>query len=156
MNTAHPGNTSNQVTSKPSYHLKWGHIGSYITCHDLGRLCPDGPQSHIIMESSPYQTALDLKQATVETVSRISARLPAMSVSSVLVLLAITAIVFRALFQAYRSPLRDIPGPWLARFTRLWLLRAYASRSFQITNLNLHRKLGLIVSRSLRNREQVV
>ena len=101
------------------------------------------------MESSRYQTSGDFVQAVNGTVSRVSMKYPTISASSLLVLLAIVAIVVRALFQAYRTPLRDIPGPWMAKFTRLWLLRAYASRSFQKTSLDLHRKLGLIVSTSL-------
>ena len=119
----------------------------YIACHDFTvesvSKCPIHAE---IMESSAYQPSRDLIQAAIAKVSRISVIYPAMSVSSVLVSMAIAAIVVRALFQAYRTPLRDIPGPWLAKFTRLWLLRAYASRSFQKTNLDLHRKLGLMIS----------
>ena len=56
--------------------------------------------------------------------------------------LTLFAVIIRALHQAYGTSLRDIPGPWQAKFTRLWLLRAISSRSFQKTNLDLHRKHG--------------
>jgi hypothetical protein len=41
------------------------------------------------------------------------------------------------------DPLRDIPGPFLARFTRLWLLRQYVKGDFQKTNLELHERYGM-------------
>lgn len=51
-------------------------------------------------------------------------------------------VLGRPLIRAYRTPLHDVPGPWSAKFTRLWLFRAIASRSFQKINLDLHRKHG--------------
>ena len=51
-------------------------------------------------------------------------------------------VLGRTLIRAYLTPLRDIPGPWSAKFTRLWLFKAIASRSFQKINLELHRKHG--------------
>lgn len=46
-------------------------------------------------------------------------------------------------FDLIRDPLKDIPGPVLARFTRLWLLRQYVKGDFQKTNLDLHQKYGV-------------
>ncbi|RAH56334.1 cytochrome P450 [Aspergillus piperis CBS 112811] len=40
---------------------------------------------------------------------------------------------------------RDIPGPFLARFTRLWYLRQMTRGDFQYTNIRLHRDHGKIV-----------
>ena len=57
-------------------------------------------------------------------------------------LLSLSAIILRALGQAYGTNLRDVPGRWQAKFTRLWLLRAISSRSFQKINLDLHQKYG--------------
>ena len=57
--------------------------------------------------------------------------------------LPLVAVILRALYRAHCTTLRDIPGPWQARYTRLWLLRAISSRSFQKINLDLHRKYGL-------------
>ena len=64
----------------------------------------------------------------------------------IIVLLPLSAFIVRAIYQAYGTALRDIPGPWLAKFTRLWLLRAISSRSFQKINLDLHRRYGSSVS----------
>lgn len=60
----------------------------------------------------------------------------------VIFLLSLSIIVLRALSQAYGTNLRDVTGPWQAKFTRLWLLRAISSRSFQKINLDLHQKYG--------------
>ncbi|KAF7536409.1 hypothetical protein G7054_g4544 [Neopestalotiopsis clavispora] len=38
------------------------------------------------------------------------------------------------------SPLRSVPGPFLTRFTRLWLLRQLSRGQFEQTNIQLHRK----------------
>ena len=42
----------------------------------------------------------------------------------------------------YQNPLTRVPGPWLARYTRLWLLKAVLSRKFERINVDLHRQLG--------------
>ncbi|KIW16028.1 hypothetical protein PV08_06079 [Exophiala spinifera] len=49
------------------------------------------------------------------------------------------------LFSYLRDPLRDIPGPLAARFTRLWYLKEVACGRFEQTNIALHRKYGPIV-----------
>ncbi|KAJ5385634.1 hypothetical protein N7517_003545 [Penicillium concentricum] len=43
------------------------------------------------------------------------------------------------------SPLRRIPGPFWARFTRLWKLLQIYQGSFEKTNIALHKKYGPIV-----------
>lgn len=48
----------------------------------------------------------------------------------------------RALIKAYKPPLSDIPGPWIAKFTKLWLLRAINTRSWEKINVSLHRQYG--------------
>lgn len=40
------------------------------------------------------------------------------------------------------DPLRNVPGPFLARYTRLWLLRQYMKGDFEKTNISLHNKYG--------------
>lgn len=47
--------------------------------------------------------------------------------------------------QFILDPLRDIPGPLLARFTRFWLFFEIYKGSFERTNIELHRKYGPIV-----------
>src|SRR5271168_328983 len=44
-----------------------------------------------------------------------------------------------------KDPLRDIPGPLLARFTRLWYFIEIYKGSFELTNVELHKKYGPIV-----------
>ena len=43
------------------------------------------------------------------------------------------------------SPLRSIPGPFLARFTRLWFLHRVWRGDIAKENIALHRKYGKIV-----------
>lgn len=49
------------------------------------------------------------------------------------------------IYREASSPLRDIPGPFLARFSRLWYLYKSYSGSFHLQNIELHRKHGPIV-----------
>ncbi|KFZ14545.1 hypothetical protein V501_03179 [Pseudogymnoascus sp. VKM F-4519 (FW-2642)] len=51
-------------------------------------------------------------------------------------------LILRSLLRDITSPLRDIPGPFLARYTRLWKLREIYKGAFQETNIELHRKHG--------------
>ena len=50
--------------------------------------------------------------------------------------------VIFVLISNLRSPLRDIPGPLLARFTRLWLFKELAHGHFEKTNIAIHKKYG--------------
>lgn len=59
----------------------------------------------------------------------------------IIIVLLLYAIV-RAIYQAYATPLRDIPGPWLAKYTRLWQLQTVNARSFHNVNIALHKKHG--------------
>jgi hypothetical protein len=43
---------------------------------------------------------------------------------------------------ALLSPLRSIPGPFLARFTRLWYFKEVWTSKFHRTDLDLHKKYG--------------
>ncbi|KAH6951445.1 cytochrome P450 [Fusarium avenaceum] len=47
--------------------------------------------------------------------------------------------------RSLRSPLRTIPGPWLARFTDGWYFLNIRKGSFQNVNIDLHKKHGTIV-----------
>jgi hypothetical protein len=49
------------------------------------------------------------------------------------------------LLQIILDPLRDIPGPLLARFSRLWYLVAIYKGNFESTNIELHTRYGPIV-----------
>ena len=67
---------------------------------------------------------------------------PSLSGILLLISLVVTAAVVQRVYKAYTSPLRDIPGPWLARLTRLWLAKAIAGADFEKTNIQLHQKYG--------------
>ncbi|KAK1468235.1 hypothetical protein CMEL01_00002 [Colletotrichum melonis] len=62
---------------------------------------------------------------------------------------AIPSVVFTIflcrIVSAVRDPLRHIPGPFLARFTRLWLFRQYCRADYEKTDRDLHNKYGRIV-----------
>jgi hypothetical protein len=63
--------------------------------------------------------------------------------SLVLLIAAICAFgLLRRVFVAASGPLRSVPGPFLARFSRLWYLRAVSKGNFEKTNIELHRKHG--------------
>lgn len=70
-----------------------------------------------------------------------------LEVTSVLILfgLSLALITFRTIHRAYFTVLRDIPGPWLAKFTRFWLARAIYSRNYHKINAELHGKWGPVV-----------
>lgn len=54
---------------------------------------------------------------------------------------AVIFIVF-ILLRPLLSSSRRIPGPFLARYTRLWLLREVWYGTFPYTSVELHRKYG--------------
>lgn len=56
--------------------------------------------------------------------------------------LAIVLLVLRPIIQALLSPLRSVPGPFLARFTRLWEFRAVYKHDFATYNIELHKNYG--------------
>ncbi|KAF4929590.1 Pisatin demethylase [Colletotrichum viniferum] len=58
---------------------------------------------------------------------------------------AVSAFLLYRIISAVRDPLRHIPGPFLARFTRLWLFRQYCRADYEKTDRTLHEKYGPIV-----------
>jgi uncharacterized membrane protein len=46
------------------------------------------------------------------------------------------------LIRTVNHPLRKIPGPFLARFSRLWELYEVVQGRFERTNVELHKKYG--------------
>jgi hypothetical protein len=54
----------------------------------------------------------------------------------------IASFVARRVFRALADPLRSIPGPSLARWTRLWELREVRRGYFEKTNIRLHQCYG--------------
>lgn len=68
-----------------------------------------------------------------------------LSVAGVLVLLSVLVVlsIVQRAYKALTTPLRHLPGPLLARFSRWWLFGAIGSRNFQTININLHKKYGV-------------
>lgn len=60
-------------------------------------------------------------------------------------LIVATTYLFYALVASLRSPLRKIPGPVAAQFTRLWYFNRVRHGRFNIENTALHRKYGPLV-----------
>lgn len=44
--------------------------------------------------------------------------------------------------ESTKSSLRRLPGPFAARLSRLWYLRAVSTGQFHYINIELHRKYG--------------
>lgn len=49
------------------------------------------------------------------------------------------------LYRSFSSPLRNIPGPWSSRFSRLWYAHRVSKGHFEKDNIKLHEKHGRIV-----------
>lgn len=65
--------------------------------------------------------------------------------ASSLSLLILGLCIAYGIVSAVLDPLRDLPGPFFARFTRLWYFFEVCKGSFEISNLALHKKYGPIV-----------
>jgi len=63
------------------------------------------------------------------------------------------AVIFtlcvRSILRATLSPLRTLPGPRWARFSRLWYLKAAWAGDFEQTNINLHERYGRVLNLNL-------
>jgi hypothetical protein len=59
----------------------------------------------------------------------------------------IAVIIFLLYFflQYILDPLRDIPGPFPARFSRLWYFLEIYKGTYELTNIALHKRYGPIV-----------
>ncbi|GAP91391.1 putative cytochrome p450 oxidoreductase [Rosellinia necatrix] len=56
-----------------------------------------------------------------------------------------TFLIGRMVYRRYATPLRSIPGPFLASCTRLWKVRSVISENTQWEHIELHRKYGPVV-----------
>lgn len=66
------------------------------------------------------------------------------ALASLALLVPLVAVVFR-IWRALATPLRDLPGPFAARFTRLWYLKNVWRGDFEKVNVRLHDRYGPIV-----------
>lgn len=64
-------------------------------------------------------------------------------------ILLVTYLVISRIARTYITPLRSVPGPFLARFTRLWELRVVLKEDFATYNIALHKKYGKYITRVL-------
>ncbi|KAJ5305480.1 Cystathionine beta-synthase core [Penicillium atrosanguineum] len=67
---------------------------------------------------------------------------------SILLHLAVALLVYTVtctIYQVLFSPLRTVPGPFFARWTRLWELFEVCQGHFEKTNIELHKRYGSIV-----------
>jgi hypothetical protein len=62
-----------------------------------------------------------------------------------LAILIPAGVLIYGLLQYLLDPLRSLPGPFLARFSRLWYFFELYKGSFEETNIELHKKYGPIV-----------
>jgi hypothetical protein len=53
-------------------------------------------------------------------------------------------IIVTALYNYFTDPLSSVPGPFVARLTRLWELVQVRKGAFETTNIELHRKYGML------------
>ena len=70
-----------------------------------------------------------------------------LGITSILILLglSLSLVVFRTIYRAYFTSLHNVPGPRLAKFTRLWLAKAIYSRQYHKISTQIHRQYGPIV-----------
>jgi hypothetical protein len=58
---------------------------------------------------------------------------------------AFLVILYKGI-RAAASPLRRLPGPFLARFSRLWLFREAYNGRMHLTNVKVHEKYGTVLN----------
>ena len=61
------------------------------------------------------------------------------------ILIFFILFIGRLFYKRYASPLRNVPGPFAASFTRLWKLYQMYRGDMEKTNIALHRKYGPVV-----------
>ncbi|KAH6684786.1 cytochrome P450 oxidoreductase [Halenospora varia] len=55
------------------------------------------------------------------------------------------AIIIYKVIRDFASPLRHLPGPFIARFSRFWIFREARNGTFHLSSVKLHQKYGPIV-----------
>lgn len=59
-----------------------------------------------------------------------------------LALAFVAVVVIRAFFRRYWAPIKDIPGPFLASFSNLWLVLQILKGHTEAEIIDLHKKHG--------------
>ncbi|KAK5255321.1 hypothetical protein LTS06_000342 [Exophiala xenobiotica] len=79
------------------------------------------------------------------TVSHLVARGDLLSRALAFFIITVLVLSFRGLWRRYASPLRQIPGPFLASCTRLWKVLSTYSGHTEWDYIALHQKYGPVV-----------
>lgn len=58
-------------------------------------------------------------------------------------------LIVRSIIRPFFLSPRNVPGPFLARFSRLWYLKQVYEGGFEKTNIELHRRYGKSSCRTL-------
>ena len=69
-------------------------------------------------------------------------RLPSHTTAAILPVVLIAYVLFYVVYERFFSPYRRIPGPFLAKFTRLWELYQMATDLPDHVLLRLHAEHG--------------
>jgi hypothetical protein len=62
-----------------------------------------------------------------------------------IVSVAVGGLIILVLHRSFFHPLRNIPGPFLASISSLWMAKQAYGNSFHRTNIALHEKHGKLV-----------
>ncbi len=65
--------------------------------------------------------------------------------ASILLFSGVILYLFAVFTKVVLDPLRRVPGPLLARFTRFWYLYNIWQGKFERVNIDLHKKYGPVV-----------
>lgn len=60
-----------------------------------------------------------------------------------IILFPLLLLLGRLVVKAWWTPLRHVPGPFWAKFSRLWKLFEISRGSFEKTNIILHKRYGM-------------
>jgi len=124
------------ISSVPSYSIPSSILHLHAsTVFIMPRLVDINQTSHYLDKLNPFQIS-NLK--TMDAVRDLSFVRLCLAVFASWLFFAVA----RTLITAYRTPLADVPGPWIAKFTRFWLMRGINTRKWDKININLHRKYG--------------
>ncbi|KAI1313235.1 cytochrome P450 [Xylaria venustula] len=96
------------------------------------------------MDSTPKDNMIVSGEGTISPV-RIFLSFALVFIGTYWAILLPIFLISRMIYRRYASPLRSIPGPFLASCTRLWKLKSTISENTQWEHLDLHRKYGPVV-----------
>ncbi|KAL8855651.1 MAG: hypothetical protein Q9178_007700 [Gyalolechia marmorata] len=98
------------------------------------------PQPFLQLSTAPmdFVTSSDRLVATMDKCFELATLHPV----PVAFFLLVCLHVLRAAYREHVNPLRNISGPWVAKYTRFWVWKAVTSRDWHRTIVALHRQHG--------------